>query len=336
MKKIVVMGFGSSGQRFVSVIKKSLPLAEILVVSSQQAEIPGVRFTSQLAAVTSFRPDIAVICGAASSRHEMIQALPRTTYGILVEKPLARSHSDGMKIADLFAGWSVLVQVGYNLRFSPSLNDLKHRIDELELGPVLSVRAEVGQYLPSWRPERDYRTSVSASEAAGGGVLRELSHEVDFLRWIFGDAEWVSAWHGRVSDLDIDVEDTAHLLIGFPGATAKDSLVANLSVDFVRRDSTRSLTVVCADGSFRWNGIASTVDVMVGDSGRWEQVCVDEPSSKSTYELEWDSFLASLSIGATPLVTVNDGLAVLQIIDAARLSHESGGIRVPVALGAET
>ena len=57
----------------------------------------------------------------------------------------------------------------------------------------------------------DYRKTVSAQKILGGGVLLELSHELDYLRWIFGDVEFVQAQLARQSELDIDVEDTAHI-----------------------------------------------------------------------------------------------------------------------------
>ena len=55
----------------------------------------------------------------------------------------------------------------------------------------------------------DYKETVSAKAELGGGVLLELSHEIDYLRWIFGEFNWVSAWHGKLSNLGIDVEDAS-------------------------------------------------------------------------------------------------------------------------------
>ena len=80
---------------------------------------------------------------------------------------------------------------------------------------IRRLRCEIGQYLPLWRPGSDYRLGVSANRALGGGVLLELSHELDYLRWIFGDVDWVQASLERQSALEIDVEDTAHLLLSF-------------------------------------------------------------------------------------------------------------------------
>ena len=50
---------------------------------------------------------------------------------------------------------------------------------------------------------------MSANKNLGGGVLLELSHELDYMRWIFGEPTWVTAWLGHLSSLEVDVEDTA-------------------------------------------------------------------------------------------------------------------------------
>jgi predicted dehydrogenase len=73
---------------------------------------------------------------------------------------------------------------GYNLRFSYSLKRFNELIKKKIVGKILSVRCEVGQYLPDWRPNKDFRKTVSANKRLGGGVLLELSHEIDYLRWI--------------------------------------------------------------------------------------------------------------------------------------------------------
>ena len=86
-------------------------------------------------------------------------------------------------------------------------------IEDGYIGSVRNVIIEAGNDLRRWRPDTDYKSSVSASARLGGGVLRELSHELDYLMWIFGKPVWVSAHLSIVSDLGLQVEDTAHLLL---------------------------------------------------------------------------------------------------------------------------
>ena len=85
--------------------------------------------------------------------------------------------------------------------------------NELAAQKILTIEARVGFWLPDWRPARDYRETSSASRAEGGGVLADLSHEMDYLLWFAGAWRRVCALGGKVSDLELDVEDAAVLLV---------------------------------------------------------------------------------------------------------------------------
>ena len=328
MHKVAVLGFGSSGRRFATLVSQRLPEAELLVYSSQRLAGESFHSTSDLSEVSKFEPTIAIICGVASDRLGMVKALPKEMRGVLVEKPLAVNYEEGIQVTNELVQRGGITQVGYNLRFSPSLREFKRKVDSLRFGRVLSVRAETGQYLSDWRTGRDYRTTASARGGSGGGVLRELSHEIDYLRWIFGDIEWVSAWCGKQSDLEIDVEDTAHLKLGFSPEAALPMLVGQLNLDFTRHDRTRSITAVCAEGTLRWDGITLRVEEWPQGGAGWGVAYAEEALAPTSYERQWDSFYSAVTKGVTPEVTVEDGLAVLSVIDSARSSHDSAGIRV--------
>ena len=328
MHKIAVLGFGSSGRRFATLVSQRLPEAELLVYSSQRLTGESFHFTSDLSGVTKFEPTIAIICGVASDRLAMVKALPNEMRGVLIEKPLAVNYGEGIQVTKELMQRGGITQVGYNLRFSPSLREFKRKVDSLRFGRVLSVRAETGQYLPDWRNARDYRTTASARGESGGGVLRELSHELDYLRWIFGEVDWVSAWCGKQSDLEIDVEDTAHLTLKFASESSLPALVGQLNLDFTRHDRTRSIAAVCAEGTLRWDGITLRVEEWPRGGAGWGVAYAEEAWAPTSYERQWDSFYSAVTKGATPEVTVEDGLAVLSVIDSARSSHDSAGIRV--------
>lgn len=325
MRRVAILGFGASGQRFLSLVQRGARESDVFVYSSRGGDAPGVTVSSRLEELENFQPEIAVICGPAADRVRAAKALPDTMQGIFVEKPLAHSLVEAEKVAHLLAPRAAVCQVGYNLRFSSSLRHFRHLVQSDLLGDVLSVRAETGQYLPDWRPGRDYRTTVSAQKKTGGGVLRELSHEIDYLQWIFGDFRWVSAWTGSQSSLDVDVEDTAHLTCGFGERARAGGLVAQVNLDFVRRDRTRTITAVCSEGTLRWDGIAQKVEKRSPTDSSWQSLFAEGSGGSSTYELQWDSFEASMAGQSEPLVTVADGLSVLAAIDAIERSAMKGG-----------
>ena len=328
--RLAVLGFGSSGQRHAASLRSRFPADEIAVYSSRPQEDSRFVMTSSLADIAKFCPDVVVVAGVATERLAMVQALPDGLEGILVEKPLADTFAKGVEIADWAARKAELTRVGYNLRFSPSIREFKSRIDRGDLGEVLSIRVETGQFLPDWRPDRDYRATASAQKALGGGALLELSHEIDYVRWIFGEIDWVSAWMGKSSDLDIDVEDTACLIVGFANSERTANKVGQMNLDLVRRDRTRSLTAVGALGSLRWDGISSTVEEYVAANDNWQQVFAEKPGPSDTYERQWDGFFSALEGHADEAATLLDGLAALQVVDAAKKSNDLAGARVTI------
>ena len=323
MNRVAIFGYGSIGRRHLATVRESMPSAEILVCSSQKLGSEPFASTSSFADVTDFKPDLAIICGAASTRFDAIEALPAHTRGILIEKPLAVDYQQGLALSAEIDRKGYFAQAGYNLRFSQSLAVFKSRIQAGHLGDVLSVRAETGQHLGSWRIGQDYRSTVSAQNALGGGVLRELSHELDYLTWIFGKVAWVSAWHGRQSSMEIDVEDTAHITLGFEGFDRVRPVIGQLNLDFVRHDHTRRVSALCESGTLRWDGVLGRVEQWCAGDSDWEVLHEDAPEAPSTYTLQWESFLRALETGAGVGASVLEAVEVLSVIDTIRSSSEA-------------
>lgn len=171
--KTLVVGYGSIGKRHCDVL--GTLGAEVAVVSRRPVDLPHV-YAGLQDAVRNFKPAYVVIASRTSEHHADLTALATCEFSgrVLVEKPLYDVPS-----ATPTHAFEAL-KVAYNLRFHPALRRL-HEL--LEGKTVLSAVAYVGSYLPDWRPGRDYRNTGSAKSAFGGGALRELSHELDYVLW---------------------------------------------------------------------------------------------------------------------------------------------------------
>ena len=330
VNRILIVGLGSIGSRYVRIIRELYPHIAIAVLRHQgcgdgKAAALGISdcFTT-IDDALEFSPDAAVI--ANPSPMHLAVALPLAKEGVhlLVEKPISSSIDGVRQLIDTCVEQEAKLMTGYNLRFLTTLIRFREYLNQGKVGQVLSVRAEVGQYLPTWRPESDYRKTVSAQKKLGGGVLLELSHEIDYLLWLFGKVEWVKASVLQQSSLEVDVEDAAHLQVGFKRDAAGRQLLALLNMDFVRHDTTRQCVVIGEKGTLRWDGVAGRVDYMAVNDNQWEELCVDKPERDFTYRQELKHFFSCIKTGVTPSVTGEDGRAVLLVVDAARLSSETG------------
>jgi predicted dehydrogenase len=326
-KKVLIVGFGSMGKRHFSVIQRLFPKAKILILRQSKKIIEtGLELNeiSLLDEAKQFMPDIIVICNPSSEHINTALKLVQAGVSIFIEKPLSDSTKDIVQLISKLEAVNGVLMVGYNLRYLNSLREFRRHLNERLIGEPLSVRCDVGQYLPSWRPKKDYRDSVSAKKELGGGVLLELSHEIDYLRWIFGEVDWIRATLLRQSELEIDVEDTVHLTIGFEKFYSKRQLIASLNMDFIRHDTTRICTVIGEKGSLRWDGILGEVSFFQAGEKSWKTLFVDDNGIEGTYILEWQELMKAIDEKRLPEVTGEDGLRVIEVIEAARVSSKSG------------
>ncbi|MES3032814.1 MAG: Gfo/Idh/MocA family oxidoreductase [Gemmatimonadota bacterium] len=341
ISRVLVVGLGSIGARHLRLGRTLLPEATFAVLRSgtspATANEPAdadVRVLHSIDDAITFAPTVAVIASPSPFHAEAAARLAATGVHLLIEKPLADTLAAALRIRDVVAQAGVTVAVGYNLRFSPGLLAMRAALESQRIGRVLSVRAEVGQYLPDWRPGRDYRDSVSAQQSLGGGVLLELSHEIDYLGWMFGVVSTVQATLVRTGALEVDVEDCAHLVLGFtePGGRA---LHATLTMDFVRRDARRMCTVIGERGTLEWNAMLGTVRLFDGDAQGW-QTLFDAPIERdATYSAEWNDLAKCITSGATPRTSLEDGVRVLRVVEAAREAARTGCV-VTVRSGDDT
>jgi predicted dehydrogenase len=327
INRILIVGLGSIGRRHLRLGRKIFPQAQIKVLRHQATDdVPKYSngCFSTIADAIDFAPQIAVISSPAPFHIGVAQSLADRGVNLLVEKPLATSMEGVVRLIATSKRRKIVLVTGYNLRFLPSLQKFRSLLKSGIIGNVFSVRCESGQFLPSWRPDSDYRHGVSANKDLGGGVLLELSHELDYLRWIFGEINWVRATLTRQSDLDINVEDSAHLTLGFEVTDQIQQLVASVNLDFIRHDSTRLCTVIGKSGSLRWNGLSGDVELFKQGSSGWNNVFSHEHNRDDSYIAEWGNFINSVYGDEIPLVTGEDGFKTLQIIEAAQRSSESG------------
>ena len=327
INRILIVGNGSIGMRHLRIAREQFPNAQIYVLGHREvSEIPEFSngYLTTITAAIQFAPQIAVIANPSTFHIPISQALAKNGTHLLIEKPISATIDGVIELIETCKEQNCVLQVGYNLRFTPSLQTFREVLHTGEIGNLLSVRCEVGQYLPTWRPEKDYRKGVSANKSLGGGVLLELSHELDYLQWIFGEVDWVRATLTRQSSLEIDVEDSAQLTLGFKSNLSQHQLIATLNMDFIRHDQTRVCVAIGENGSLKWDGILGEISVFEKGASNWKKLFTHTPLRDETYLAEWQEFVNCINMQLIPSVTGQVGLQVLEIIESVRRSASTG------------
>ena len=156
-------------------------------------------------------------------------------------------------------------------------------------------------------------------------MLLELSHEIDYIGWIFGDYKWVKAHVSKQSSLEIDVEDNANIVFGIE-SDRDNEIVVSLNMDFIRHDNIRQCIAIGEKGSLRWDGIKGEVAWFSKVSKEWKVIFSQFTKQDYTYEKEIDSFFSAVEKEEVVPVTGEDGLKTVRTIDAIHQSHRNNAM----------
>jgi predicted dehydrogenase len=329
ISNVLVVGGGSAGLRHLQNVREILPNAKLYILTRRtDLSFPGdeIEIVNSLEEARLIRPHLSIIANAASDHVETAMLLAEEGSHLFVEKPISVTTKEANLLLNLCREKAVKIAVGYNLRYSPSLIFFREKIVSGEIGSLLGFHCEVGQYLPSWRKNIAYQDSVSAKKVSGGGVLLELSHELDYLGWIFGNWSQVVSRISKVSDLDIDVEDYVSTILGFKHENSKKEIIGTLMQDFVRRDRTRFCHVIGSEKSIRWNAISNVVEIYDATREIWQQIFSEDGLSVDTYKKELQAFVNGIANNTEDFVGGIESIKAIELVEAIVQSNESNRV----------
>ena len=241
--KVLIIGYGSIGKRHDEVLSSFSEIDSIDIVTKQNI-VDRTIYKSIQEVENISQYDYFIIASETNKHYKQLVYLDSHIKNkiIFCEKPLFESKKK-LKILNNE------IYIGYVLRFHPLLQKLK---DFLQNEKVVNVNVKCGQYLPTWRPNSDYKKSYSSKKDEGGGVLLDLSHEIDYVQWLFGKIEDIKSYQVKVSDLEIDSDDLTVVL----GRTKQDVIV-NISIDYISKITHRRVMVDTFNNSYELDFISN-------------------------------------------------------------------------------
>jgi predicted dehydrogenase len=295
--KALVIGFGSIGQRHFNILN-GLNI-NTAVVSSRDINHQK-SYYSLNEAINTHQPQYIVISNRTKDHFKTLKQLSSMKWKgvVLVEKPLFHDicNLDNWEDTNIF--------VAYNLRFHPLIQKLRETIYNER---VISVFAYVGQYLPNWRQGHDYRESYSAKSEEGGGVLRDLSHELDYLNWIFGKWTRLSSIGGKYSTLEINSVDSVSILLEMEKCPQ-----VQLQMNYLDRIGRREIIINTANHTYKIDLISGLFQI----DSKIEYFNVERNETYTSQHMDiinnnWNS-----------LCTYSEGLQMMNMIYAVEQSEK--------------
>jgi predicted dehydrogenase len=226
--------------------------------AADRHEVPA--FPDHRRLLETVRPDVVHISTPHHQHADVAVDCLAAGVDVILEKPLAHSLADAERIiaaADQHPGSRI--GVCFQNRYNATVAAVRSLLDSGDLGAVTGSAATVLWHrTPAYYQAKPWR---GRREQSGGGVLiNQAIHTLDLVQWLVGDVTTVAGRAGTYSlNSVIDVEDTAHLVLGHEGgarsvffATVANTVDAPVTLDLTTENATlhlrKDLTVVWSDG----------------------------------------------------------------------------------------
>lgn len=320
--KILICGLGSIGRRHLRVLRQYWPSLDISVFrtglgpSCQEAELANNIFTCFEEAL-EWRPDAAIIASPASDHLNRALPLARIDVPLLIEKPVGCGRDNLSNWEELISlSHKLPISVAYVLRHDPCVDFVRNQIHDGKLGSLIDADFYCGTWLPDWRPGLDYRETVSARRDQGGGVLLELSHEIDLALWLLGPLDLDFAMLQQSGLLEVDVEDQATLICRTSGNCA-----VTIRLNFCTNPPKRYILIRGNTGELVCDLVVGMAQASMQDRPSTEKYVRNIPPD-DRYYIQMRHFLKTVTGQASPMCTLYEGLNTLKLVMKARKSDQ--------------
>ncbi len=322
--KYLIAGFGSIGRRHFQNLL-SLGEKDILFYRSRKStlsdeSLSGFRVEEDLEKALAQKPDAVVISNPTALHLDVAIPAARQGCHILLEKPISNSMDRIDELRNAAKASDSRILVGFQFRYHPGLMQINEWIQQEKIGSIYYVRTHWGEYLPDWHSWEDYHDSYSARKDLGGGALLTLSHPIDYLRWIFGEFDSVSAKMGGQKALGIEVEEMVESTVRF-----KNGILGGMHVNYLQRPPELFLEIIGSEGRISWDYLSGELKIYQTEDQTWEFYPLTEGFSRNDLFLEEMQHFLQVAAGkAPPLCSLDDGIKVQKIIAALYQAVEDG------------
>jgi len=285
------------------------------------------------------RCDAVWVCTPTGAHRGAVDEALAAGRAVFCEKPLDRDLAGATALVAAVAASGVPSQCGLVLRSAPVFRALRDLVQGGTLGAPMAAVFRDDQYFPI---QGTYASQWRADVAqAGGGCLIEHSiHDVDILRFCFGEVDQVAARTANHAGHE-GIEDMATVCLSF--ASGLEAHLTSVWHDILSRGSTRRVEVFCREGMV-WLDDEFRGPLHVQTSGGTEERACPSPGWVDTLPLADDEvglavrayveadrgFVDAVTGGGAPEPGLDVALSAHRLVDAAYRSAAGGG--VPVAL----
>jgi predicted dehydrogenase len=316
--KILIVGLGSIGKKHLETLEnlKSRYVLEIFKFSPTSYKEPAY-FKELSHQIKTNKIEAIIICNPTILHLKTANLCLHMGLHVFVEKPLSHNYEPKQMniLSKLAAKKNLKVMVGYDMRFNPWIRKAKEMVGKGMVGDVWSLRIMAGQYLPDWR-KTDYRKVYSAKKKLGGGVLLDLSHEIDYLTWLMSKKILrITARKAYTKRIHIETEDICSMIVEYA-----DRSLAEIHLDYLNIPYRRSMEVCGEKGTIVWDGNLNSLLLYKKNHNKPQVIKVKQIDQKKIFSGEMVHFIDCINNDKKPLNSLSNAIYVSKIIDRANKS----------------
>jgi predicted dehydrogenase len=330
---VVGLSHGHAGGLFARLPRPGIELVGVYepdrAVADRYAKQYGVAtslfYTDLGTMLDAVKPEAVAAFGPTSEHLRVVEACAPRGVHVMVEKPLALTADEALRMQALAARFHVHVLTNYETTWYPSTEAVGEMTrDRRTLGPIRKIVVRDGHQGPKEIGVQDeFLDWLTDPARNGGGALMDFGcYGANLATWLMGNAEpnSVTAVTLHVKpDVYPRVEDEATIVLTYPGAQA--IIEASWNWPFGRKD----MDVYGTTGYVRAPD-ARTLRVRAAGETDERLVSLDPRHEPTDDPL---SYFAALVRGDVPvadgdLSSLANNVVVMKILDAARLSAKTG------------
>ena len=321
-----LIGLGMMGRHHARVLG-SLEGVDLVAVADPGGDVHGVAggrpVLETVEQLIETGIDYCMVAVPTAFHEQVGLALAEAGVHAIIEKPLAQDTPSAERLAEAFAAKGLVGAVGHIERYNPALQQARARLEAGELGDVYQVTTR--------------RQGPFPARIADVGVAKDLaSHDVDLTAWV-AQSEYVNVFAQTTFKSGREYEDMIaitgrlasgvivnHLVNWLSPMKERVTIVTGEKGAFVADTATGDLTFY-ANGTIplEWESVSSFRGVSEGDVTRFAF------AKREPLRVEHEAFRDAVLGLPSDVVTMEQGLRTLAVVEAALASAGSGGAVVP-------
>jgi predicted dehydrogenase len=330
--RVALAGCGYWGAKHVRVLHATEGVDELVLVDSREDRLLPLTRSYKIASCHSAletaleRVDAVFVATPPSTHVALALAAIEAGKHVMVEKPLALTAKDARRLVTAAAEAGVVLMVGHTFEYNPAVQKLAQLVRAKELGELYyldSARLNLGLY----------QNDVNV-------ILDLAPHDVSIANFVLGRKPVaVQAWASRHAHRRL--EDVAYLRLYYDDCLDDAGLTANIHVSWLDPCKVRRVTAVGSKKMAVYDDLAAEERIRVLDKGvdlplesddltqppmsyRYGDIVVPFISPDEPLAVQDRHFIDCVTTGARPLSDGEDGVSVVEALEAAEFSRKLG------------